>query len=387
MPRIFYCPLEAYKERYTMQLSAPVTGWLERNWIAAGIDYVRVEGDRQHEPVNITTGVALDAVGRSTMCFAQVIKLLDLLPTMNEDDVIYFDDFWHPGIEAIAYAASVMGMPIPKMYANLWAQSVDEHDFTYPMRKWMRHFEKGFGELLAGIFVACPMLRALVVDGGIAPAHKVHAVGHPFSSEEVKSRMPELPESRTDTVVFSSRWDTEKDPKFFLAVVDAVLKTRPDTNFVICSSHTTLRSNDQKLLDRLQASIKRCKGRLMVFEGLSKEDYYATLADSKVQMNTALQDWISFTMLEASCAGTYPLYPNYRSFPEVLRYDGSFMYTFRHVKHAASRVCSILDRDDLWTREAIAERAWIHERFDTSWHRMAVIMGVLEGEVNDPFKI
>lgn len=387
MPRIFYCPLEAYKERYTMQLSAPKTGWLERSWIAAGIDYVRVEGDRPHEPINIVEGVALDAVGRSTMCFAQVTKLLDILKTMNDDDVIYFDDFWHPGIEAIAYAAAIWGRPIPKMYANLWAQSVDEHDFTYPMRWWMRHFEKGFGTLLDGIFVACPSLKKLVVDGGIAHADKVHAVGHPFSSEEVKARMPEHRNPRIDTVVFSSRWDSEKNPKFFLAVVDAVLKQRPQTNFVICSSHEKLRSNDPALLACLEGAIHKHDGKLVLREGLSKEEYYAELANAKVQMNTAFQDWISFTMLEASCAGTYPLYPNYRSFPEVLRFNNDYMYTHCHVKHAAARLCSILDRDDLWTQEAVAERAWIHERFDTTWHRMAVIMGILEGEVNDPFKI
>jgi len=387
MPRIFYCPLEAYKERYTMQLSAPVTGWFERNWIEHGVDYTRVEGDRPHEPVNIVEGVALDAVGRSTMCFAQVSRLLDLLPTMAPDDVIYFDDFWHPGIEAIAYASHVMGRPIPKMYANLWAQSVDEHDFTYPMRHWMRHFEKGFGELLAGIFVACPSLKTLVVDGGIAPAQKVHAVGHPFSSDEVKSRMPPITEDRSDTVVFSSRWDKEKDPIFFLAVVDAVLQRRPGTRFVICSSHESLRSNDLMLLDELRAAIKKHKGGLVLREGLSKEEYYAELAHAKIQMNTALQDWISFTMLEASCAGTFPIYPFYRSFPEVLQHNTAYLFKRLHVESAAAKVCGVLDRDDLWTQAAIDSRAWIHERFDDSWLRMAIIMGIMEGQVNDPFEI
>jgi len=382
---IFYCPLEAYKERYTMQLSAPEVGWLERNWRQAGITYVRVEGDRPHEPQNITTGVALDAIGRSKMCFAQVSKLLDMMPGMGEDDVIYFDDFWHPGIEAIAYAAHMMNRPLPKMYANLWAQSVDEFDFTYGMRDWMRYFEKGFGTLLSGIFVACPSLKDLVVHGGIAHHEKVHAVGHPFSSEEVKSRMPELPADREDKVVYCSRWDREKNPDFFLRVVDTVLAERPHTQFVVCSSHEKLRSNHSPLLGLLTKARKKHGDKLVLMEGLTKEEYYAELASAKVHINTADQDWISFVLLEASCAGAYPVYPYFRSFPEVFEYKPDFMYQRLHVPSAAAVVKGVLDATDLWTEEAIQSRAWVHERFDNSWERMATIMGVYQGDQSGPF--
>jgi len=40
---LYYCPLETYKERYTMQWAAPKTGWLERNWIAHKIPYTRID--------------------------------------------------------------------------------------------------------------------------------------------------------------------------------------------------------------------------------------------------------------------------------------------------------------------------------------------------------
>lgn len=384
-PTLYYCPLEAYKERYTMQLSAPEWGWLERNWKACGIPYVRVEGDRPHEPQNINTGVALDAVGRTKMCFAQVTKLLELLPGMKFDDVIYFDDFWHPGMEAIAYAAQVMGRPVPKMYANLWAQSVDEFDFTYPMRQWMRHYERGNAAVLSGIFVACPSLKDKVVFGGIAGPDDVHAVGHPFSSDEVKSRMT-FDAPREDKVVFSSRWDAEKNPLFFLCVVDEVLRRRPNTRFVVCSSHRTLRSNREHLLRHLQRAIAKHKGKLLLKEGLTKEQYYAELTTAKIQINTADQDWISYVLLEASCAGCYPVYPYFRSFPEVFDFGPEYMYQRLHTDNAADMVCGVLDSDvDLWTDGAISGRAWIHERFDSTWERMAIIMGLIEGEVNEPF--
>ena len=139
MRRLFYMPLEPYKERYTVQLSAPNTGWLESRWRQHGVNYHRVEGKSLND--EIKTGSVLDATGRGYWACSQVMELLRYVNEglVSDDDVIYFDDFWHPGISALPYAFHLIGIN-PRMYAMLHAQSIDPFDFTYPMRGWMRHY-------------------------------------------------------------------------------------------------------------------------------------------------------------------------------------------------------------------------------------------------------
>ena len=383
---LYYCPLEAYKERYTMQWSAPQTGWLERNWIKANIPYIRIDEVKTlEEPKPITTGCVLDAVGRSQHCFQQINQLLQLAEEkkITNDDCIYFDDFWHPGIEALPYAFSLLGIK-PKMYAFLHAQSVDEFDFTYPMRSWMRYFEKGIGKVLDGIFVCGPCLKDLVVFGGIAPSEKVYVTGHPFCSEEVRERMPtQKVEQREPHIIFSSRWDSEKNPHFFLDVAHAVIKQRPRAKFIVCTSAKTIRSNDPANIQHLKNSTLKYPGNIILKENLTKEQYYAELWKAKIQMNTADQDFVAITLLESSVAGCYPIYPYFRSFPETLRQDSKYMYERLDLNQAAKKVVEILDRDDLWSEEQIQQRSWIHTRFDTAWTRM---INVMEGKsIDDPY--
>lgn len=391
---LFYCPLVRYKERYTHQLS----DWYERNWREYGVNYEKIDC---YESATIRAGVVVDVVTHPLQCFGQIEEILVAMKDgrITDKDVIFFDDFWTPGLEALRYAMDLTGVR-PKLYSYLWAQSVDEYDFTaQKMKDWIRFVEWGYGKIYDGIFVANTLLKHLVVDNFVADKDKVHVVGLPFDSQEVLSRCPEhyeildngscvrSPHPRKNQVVFSSRWDSEKQPGFFLQVVDKVLKGRPDTQFVVCTSQEHLRSNNPKLLNDLEAAEIHFDGRLRVMTGLTKEQYYATLCASKVQFNCAKQDWTSFTLLEASVCGCYPVYPNFRSFPETFERKSCFMYNHDDTGAAAKRIVEALDYPDdtLWAYDAIEKRAWIHRRFDDTWKRMLSVMGFYHEEVDAPF--
>ncbi len=386
---LFYIPLEAYKERYTEQWSAAKTGWLERNWLKIGLEYTRIDGAERiaNRPKQIQTGCVLDAVKRSMFCFAQIEQLLALAEEgkLTSEDTIYFDDFWHPGIEALPYAFHLMGLK-PQMYAFLHAQSVDEFDFTFPMRHWMRHFEQGIASVLDGIFVCGPCLRDLVVFGGIAPQYKVHITGHPFNSEEVRERMTFSPEPRLDQVVYSSRWDLEKNPWFFLEVARKVIYQRRHARFIVCTGSEKIRSNDPGLVRMIHQACEQYPDNIILKENLTKEQYYAELCRSKIQMNTADQDFVAITLLESSVAGCYPIYPYFRSFPETFKHRPGFMYNRLDVQDAVRMVIKVLDSNDLWTEAAIQSRQWIHNRFDTSWLRMLNVMGLSSTKLGDLYE-
>lgn len=385
---LFYLPLEPLKERYTWQWSAPVTGWLERNWIKAGIEYKRIDGTRRVRD-HIGLGVVLDAVSRSTYSFSQVEQLLELAERgeLVKGDIVYLDDFWTPGIEALPYLLDQLGVKA-KIYSFLFAQSVDEYDFTYPMRSWMRPMEVGYASMMDGIFVAHPLLKDLVVGGGIAPENKVFVTGHPFSSEEVAERMPwrEGPweMKRKDKVVYTSRWDDEKNPAFFLRVARRVKQEAPQVKFVICTGSKTLRSNNPYNLALLNEAL--ADGIVSVRQDLKKEEYYQEICEAKVQFNSALQDFVPLTLLEASVAGAFPIYPYFRSFPDTFLHRPEYLYRAWAVEDAATKILDVLrdEEDDAWGREAIESRRWIHSRFDTSWERQLIVMGLKEGTFHEP---
>jgi glycosyltransferase involved in cell wall biosynthesis len=388
---LYYCPLESYTERYTMQWSAPNTGWLERRWLEAEVAYRRVNGVLSHERplAEIKVGCVVDGIGRSHHCFAQIAELLDHAEAGNltSDDTIYFDDFWHPGIEALPYVFHLLGIR-PRMFAFLHAQSVDEFDFTHPMRGWMRHFEKGIAEALEGIFVCGPCLKDLVVFGGIAPASKVHVTGHPFASDEVLERMPGYyrgflvdPKSddweREQTVVYSSRFDREKNPHFFIQVALKVIAEMPTAKFIICTGSANLKSSDPSALTALEWAREKHPENIIVNDGLTKEEYYSRLCNAKIQFNTADQDFVAITLLEASVAGCLPVYPYFRSFPETFLHKPGYMYERLDVTQAAHMIKMGLDLPQgFWSPAEIKKRSWIHTRFDDSWKRMLAIMNI-----------
>lgn len=371
---LWYVPLEPYEQRYTAQLSAANDGWLERNWITHGVEYRRVEGRSYRK--TIKHGSVLDAVGRSIWAMSQIEELLKLADNhkISSDDVIYFDDLWHPGLEALRYSFDLMNIR-PRMYSYLWAQSFDQYDFTAKMRHWIRPFEIGNFELFDGVFVANSLLKAIIEDT-LEDKLPIHVVGLPFDIQEVNSRMPMPAPARYNRVVFSSRWDGEKQPDEFLRIMDRVLPQEPGTQFVICTGASNLTSNSPTLIKMLEYYLDKYPNNLFVQQGLTKEAYYEILASSKVQVNTALQDWVSFTLLEASVAGCWPVYPNRRSFPETLRQKEMFLYN--DLDQAAAMIVAALRSETIFRPEVIKQRAWIHERFDLTWARMLVHMGLIK---------
>lgn len=306
MRKIFYLPLEPLPERYTLQLAAPKTGWLEKRWIESGVEYERIEGEKLTE--NIKHGTVLDANGRGYWAMSQVTQLLRKIDAgeVGSDDCIFFDDFWHPGIEALPYSFQLMGIR-PKMFAMLYAQSVDPFDFTYPMRHWMRHFEIGIGKILDGIFVTSTCLRDMLLHAGIGRPETVHVTGLLYDSEEVKSRFPKRISNRLKKVVYSSRWDREKRPDIFLQIVDEVMKKTSEITFLVTTSAKELRSNSPELIDMFFEYKKKYPNNLFLRKNQTKEQYYRSLTESSIQINTADQDFVSFTLLEAATAGCRPL--------------------------------------------------------------------------------
>lgn len=370
--RLFYVPLELYRERYTEYLSGP-NGMFERQAKELGVDVVPI---RPNSRVNtIETGVVLDPIARCSWAFEQTQQLVQMITTgfITNKDVIYFEDFWHPGMEMVPYAMSLVDREQIKLYAFNHAQSVDPNDFTANM-PWMRAFEIAWAKRLSGIFCAANELAQMMTTGW-GSSSQYHSTGTVFDhrvlydivglSEDWDCKDPERP----NTVVFSSRWDKEKDPAFFCQLADAVLKERDDVAFVVCTGAKELRSNDPSLLELAKNMQQHHgEGSFKVLADLTKADYYNVLADSSVQFNCARQDFVSYTLLEAATFGCAPLYPNRDTFPDALHHHESHLYKPGNVFDAKLKLYALLGGP-------LKSYEWVYKKYERSVHRMLRVMG------------
>ena len=325
--KIFYMGLEPYEGRYTLQL----TDWTERVYKKRGIEYVIVPGTTIDDSKAIVTGQVLDAHGRSYFGMSQIMNLVQMMKSgdITSDDIIFFEDMFQPGIESLPYILNqVDDAHKPKIYLRCLAQSIDPDDFihVWGMSKWMSLYEEMCNEFVTGVLATNEeMVAHMKIANWKAPIYNISGLS--FGKEEVQSRVKDIKpfEERTMRVVFGARWDQEKQPGFFMDMIDHWQQNKklPPVEFCICVGGP-LRSNNKIYVDR--ARLMEKEGTLTIYENLKKNQYYNILADSRVLFNCALQDWTSNTVSEADTLGCNVLFPAYRTFPEVFANDETRMY-------------------------------------------------------------
>lgn len=309
---VWYFGLEPIKARYTEQLS---TRWIPSAFAEYSdqINFISLQGQQYDKTEQIRVGAVLDAVGRGIYAMAQCQEFLIQLSNGNvkNDDVLYFQDFWHPGIESIFYALDLYKIKV-KIYSMLHAQSVDEYDFTYQMRNWMKPIEIGFSKRMDGIFVGSTIHKdQLRIYGFDCP---IHVVSLPFGKQDTLDQVPILPKKKNQ-VIFASRLDKEKNPYFLIDVISQFLEENKNWEWVMTTSGNEFRSNIPNVVGMFNefASIEP---RFKMLKNISKQEYYKTIAESKIMFNCSLQDYVSWTSIEAHTFKTKFVCPNFRSFPD-----------------------------------------------------------------------
>ena len=325
--KIFYMGLEPYEGRYTLQLQE----WTERAFKKRGVNYVVVPGTTIDNSKAIVTGQVLDAHGRSYFGMSQIMNLVKMMKAgeVTSDDIVFFEDMFQPGMESLPYIMQQSPAEYrPKVWIRCLAQAIDPDDFihVWGMSKWMSLYEEMCNEFVTGVLATNEeMVAHMKIANWKAPVYNISGLS--FGKEEVQSRVKNIKpfEERTMRVIFGARWDQEKQPGFFMDMIEHwnANKRLPLVEFCICVGGP-LRSNNKVYVDRARQMEK--EGTLKIYENLKKNEYYNILADSRVLFNCALQDWTSNTVSEADSLGTNVLFPAYRTFPEVFANDETRLY-------------------------------------------------------------
>tara|TARA_Y100000114_G_C11743058_1_gene320091 strand:+ start:387 stop:1547 length:1161 start_codon:yes stop_codon:yes gene_type:complete len=322
MRKLFYMGLEPYEGRYTLQL----TDWTTAVYDRRGIDYVIVPGNTIDNTKSISVGQVLDAHGRSYFGMSQMMNLVQMMRNgeVTGEDVVFFEDMFQPGIESLPYIMDqIPAEQRPRVYVRCLAQAIDPDDFVHVwgMAKWMGLYEKMVNEFATVLATNEEMVSHMRIAGWEAPIYNISGLS--FGKAEVQSRVDTIKPwvGRKNRIVFAARFDQEKQPNFFMDIVEEMGGF--GVEFVICQGGP-LRSNNPAYIER--ARELESKGKLTIAENLSKNEYYDIVNDSRVLFNCALQDWVSNTVSEADALGCNVVYPAYRSFPETFANDHTRMY-------------------------------------------------------------
>jgi len=329
MRKLYYMGLESYESRYTLQL----TEWNRSVFERRGLDVVYVPGLTLDNSQKISVGQVLDAHGRSYFSMSQMMNLVRLMQQgeVTADDVVYFEDMFSPGIESLPYIMDqVPAEQRPKVWVRCLAQTIDPDDFVHVwgMEKWMGLYEKMVNEFATGVLATNEeMVAHMRIAGWTAPIYNISGLA--FGKEEVQSRIGGKEniqpfDQRAQRVGYAARWDQEKQPGFFMDLIDMWYEQGSHPVEFAIYQGGELRSNNPALVER--ARQMEAQGRLKIYENLNKNQYYDLLNDTRVLFNCALQDWVSNTVSEADALGANVLYPAYRSIPEVFANDPNRLY-------------------------------------------------------------
>jgi len=384
MRKLYYMGLESYKARYTLQL----TEWNKRVFDRRGLDVVYVPGLTLDNSQKIVVGQVLDAHGRSYFSMSQMMNLVRLMQQgeVTAQDIIYFEDMFQPGFESLGYIINQVPAELrPKIYVRCLAQAIDPDDFVHVwgMGKWMMDYERMVNDIVTasgGAVLATneEMVMHMKVAGWTAPIYNISGLA--FGKSEVRERIPgELRPftERKHRVGFAARWDQEKQPDFFMDLIDAWHERHPGTAVEFCLfSGAALKSNNDSYMARTRAM--QASGRLVIHEDLEKNDYYNLLTDSRVLFNCALQDWVSNTVSEADTLGCNVLYPAYRSFPESFGNDPERLYIPWSIEDAMNKLEKLLQKPHAnqgkisdWTNGTVDRIVDILEGKGEQWLRMS----------------
>lgn len=377
MRTLYYMGLEPYKARYTLQL----TDWNTKVFDRRGINYVIVPGETLDSSKAIVTGQVLDAHGRSYFGMSQMMNLVKLMKEgkITEDDVVYFEDMFQPGIESLPYIMDQIPIHMrPRVYVRCLAQTIDPDDFVHvwEMEKWMGHYEKMVNEFVDGVLATNEeMVAHMKIAGWTAPIYNISGLA--FGKDEVQSRVDRIMpfNDRRMRVVFSARWDQEKQPDFYMDLIEEWHKRFPSkqVEFVVCSG-SSLKSNNESYMDRTHKMVENQT--LTLYENLEKNQYYDIVNNSRVVFNCALQDWVSNTVSEADALGCNVLYPAYRSFPETFANDSERLYIPWSLDDAINKLDVLLKKPHAnmgkisdWTDKTIDRVCDIIDFKGESWSR------------------
>lgn len=318
-PNIWIFSLEPLDSRYTKQWHTNIPEILTA---AAGENFRVRQIDGVQRTAKVTNGAFLNFSDTNYWKSTQLCNFVELLDAgeTTVNDRFLFTDTWNPCITQIAYMRDLLDQKW-QLHGIWHAGAYDPSDILgYKMQKpWPWHAEQSWYyscdyNYYASNFHKDMFLRNLKIEQ--EHIGKAYRSGQPHG-EIIKSMEQYANATKSDKnlVMWPHRFNADKQP-------DIAVDLGNDFDMVIT----------QKL-------------------SLSKDEYYSTLAESKVMFSCALHENLGISVMEGVLAGVIPVLPDRCSYAEMylpdFKYPSAWTANWESYKaHRAELVVFIQDKID-----------------------------------------
>ncbi len=287
MNTIWIIPLEPIDQRYTKQWYHHIPLYLAEKIQNFSITQIEVEGI----PETRTPGAFLDFAYTNVYKAKQLAAVAGLFSDnkIKNGDKFLVTDAWNPSILSIKYMAELLNINV-EIHAIWHAGSYDPTDILgLKMNKsWSYPTEVAIYNACDYNYFATEFHRDMFIKNlSITNDSKAFISGQPYNY--LITDLLSTPTNKSDIVVFTHRLNTDKQPDIFRHIA-SILEDEYNIHSVIT----------QEL-------------------NLTKEDYYATLRESKVSFSCSLHENLGIGMLESLYCGAIPIVPNRASYSEIYK--------------------------------------------------------------------
>lgn len=317
MSKVWLVPLEPFESRYTGQ-------WYRefpKAFIDAGAEVTMIDGEVLVNHIDKGSWLPINStVHYKATQLAKIAKAFQNNEVHNDDVFFVFDLEFH-GIEVIRSLATLNKINV-RINAFLHAASYTKEDLMEQLAPWQQYTELGWLAMCDKVFVGSKYHRDAFIERRIKPfitdsfkatelIQKIHVTGNPVFKNEYLA----VDVDKKKQIILPNRFDFEKRPNISLDIAYIIKKKHPDWNIVVTTSNKKMSSNKAWLLEKLNGMV--ADGIVEVRENLSKAEYHATIAESKVMLTNSIEENFGYVPVEAMIYGTYPLMPNNCSHPEL----------------------------------------------------------------------
>lgn len=302
---IFVVDLESVPTRYTCEWKDHVPALLRRYAEKQGLDVNIINISGGDTQIEATPGAFLNFQQTNIYKNNQLNQIAEMFTSVvKPGDRFLFTDFWNTSILQLKYMSELLGIPV-EIHTLVHAGSYDPNDFLGRLIgnvRWTNCTEKAMFhaadynwfatryhiEMFQDNVFGRDLILWELSDDEIAT--KFPQTGWPMEyMPEVLSKYKGTP--KEDIILFPHRVAPEKQPEIFLDLAESM----PEYQFIICQ--------DLKL---------------------SKSEYHALLAKSKVLFSANLQETLGISPYEGVLLNVRPYLPSRLSYVEM--YPSNYMY-------------------------------------------------------------
>ncbi len=141
------------------------------------------------------------------------------------------------------------------------------------------------------------------------------------------------------TIIWNHRWEFDKNPDFFIQVLNNLLSRNINFQLIICGQGSKKALQHPLWQTGLESKL------IHVGEVSCRADYEALLKQGDIVFSSAEHEFFGISIIESILAGCLPVLPNRLSYPELVPKQNHAEYLYTNLDEATALVSEFISMD------------------------------------------